>query len=162
MQRIISLCTVMLLLGGCSAAIKYNAVVEKPLTSDTSRVVIYRPNAFIGKAMTPPIYVDGAIVGYSIAGTRFNVDLKEGEHLFAIPSATYSTSATIVGGAVGAIVAGHKYEIGDGIKFNVEKNKKVCIKNEVGFNMTGAFEVGIVDCVTNSGDILSTDLIGFD
>lgn len=161
MQRIISLCAVILLLGGCGAAIKYSAVVEKPLTSDTSRVVIYRPNAFIGKGMTPPIYVDGAIVGYSIAGTRFNLDLKDGEHLFTIPSATYNTSATIIGGAAGALAMGPKYEIGDGIKFNVEKGKKVCIKNVAGFNMSGAFEVSVVECVENSGDILSTELVGF-
>lgn len=156
-----SLLLTLILLTGCSTSTNHFQTAEKPMDSEYGRVVVYRPSSLFGMAYKPPIYIDTTIVGYSSSGTRFNVDVPEGDHTFSISSTSYSTTAGLLGGGVGALTAGQRHSKADPIKFSIKKGEKVCIKSEVAVGVDGSFEFNIVDCAQNESDIASAEIIGF-
>ena len=146
---------------GCATSSNHFQTTETPMDNEHGRVIVYRPSSLFGMAYKPPIYIDETTVGYSSSGTRFFVDVKEGEHTFSISKTSYSTTAGLLGGAVGALAAGARHNKAEPIKFKIKNGESLCIKSEVAVGVDGSFEYDIVDCIKNEKELANTELIGF-
>ncbi|MDD2826957.1 MAG: hypothetical protein PHF52_08585 [Sulfurospirillaceae bacterium] len=156
-----SLLLTLILFTGCSTSTNHFQTAEKPVENEYGRVVVYRPSSLFGIGYKPPIYIGSTIVGYSVAGTRFNVDVPEGEHTFSISTTSYSTTAALLGGGVAALAVGPRHSKTDPIKFSIKKGEKVCIKSEVVMGVDGSFEFDVVDCDQNEKSMAETELIAY-
>gem|GEM_PF-4466624 len=160
-HQIFFYCTALFFLVGCSTSANHFQTAEKPVLNEYGRVVVYRPSSLFGIGYKPPIYIDKTIVGYSVSGTRFNIDVAEGEHTFSISTTSYSTTAGLLGGGVGALAVGPRHSKAEPIKFSIKKGEKVCIKSEVAVGVDGSFGFNVVDCAQNEKELSELELIGF-
>lgn len=157
----------LLLITGCATSnyveLKNENILNVPLGK--ARVLIYRPSTFIGVGMNPPIAIDNKVIGESISGTVFYVDVNASEHEFYIPSSKYSTLAGIAGGALGAMIVGADYIKEDVLVFNVGANELICIKNSISSSfqksMAGKMDFTIVDCENAKDEMKDLKKISF-
>jgi len=121
--------------------------VTEVIGENTARIVFYRIYAFAGRGVNPPIYLDDKVVGQSYPGTMFIIDTAPGAHLVMVPHTKFSIPAAMLGGGVGALIAGPRYIPGkeECLDCTLAGREVVYIKTFIRFNMSGRTDIAIMD-----------------
>jgi len=166
MRKGILLVITMLLLDGCSS-IKYTKLEPesvKQIPDNKARLIIFRPDSLYGVGQQSPIAVDDIVVGYSVSGTVFHLDIDPGKHTFYIPDAKYNILAGATGGALGALLFGpdYDYKKENFLDIVAKSGQIICIKNWISFNVSGSTDFAVVDCRANQKEIARLDFVKFE
>lgn len=153
---------VAILSSGCSS--KNYSIVEidtkKQLEdSQKTQVFFYRKLNIVGATVSPYITVDGTVVGSSVSGTGFFVDVGAGEHKVntgVIPPG--QVKITTYGKADGTPTPGY-IDTGESLSFAIQPHETVCIEQSATFSENIVLKV--VPCEKALKDSELVDMVRF-